>query len=952
MENIKIASYDFDVEKLLNKITELRTTINAQNRELNTFKSSLNAVQKELVSLEKSNTSILVSMSKLRDEGKQNTDAYKSLSVAMAENEKRTAELKDKEEFLVGTLVDLEPKLASLRNEHKLLSSTLKAVTDNTGEFLTATETANDAINKEITSIASARASNTEILAIRNQLNPAIKEEADLILRLNEKLDENNKFIKENSSAYEQQKINIGNYTESIKEAFDELNLFNGGLMGFIARSQEAGGVGKLVTGSFSQMRVSIIGATKSALAFIATPIGAVLTAIVGVIALVNTALQRNEQSFKKLEKAVAPVTAWLGKFMDVLAEVGGYIIDGLVVYLGVLEKQLYASLDGLIYIAEKLGFERVANSLKDFKEEMVETANVSREVKELQEQIADAEIKKIKNAPAYTKALKEQEIIAKNTANSVEDRRKAINKILELTKQNIKDENDILQLKLKQLNAQNALSKIPLSKEQQKELAELQAQIDENNNRMVDAERDTVQTLNGIYRAEKQKRREQEAENKRQIEERYNLQKKRLQEELELWIQQQGVKAKTLEEQLEQERKIAQDKIKILDFELKNKKISQTKYNAERLALENELFEKELQIIEQVAQDELDVWLRNNKSILENDVLLNEELLNNEMIRLETEREQRLNALAQRNIDEREANKERLAIEDKFLLQKKELEDTYYQQQKAQEDIQNALDFEARILRMQEERAYQFEIEQEVLDNEMQGRLNALNTELENELISEANYQQALANIQQEWNMKSQEIERLKWENKQDLMAQSFGMASDIIGRETALGKISAIAQAMIDARLAFSKALADLPPPFGQIMAGISLAKGLANVREIMKVNANVKGKFYDGGYTGNGGKYDYAGEVHKGEFVFTREQTQRLGLSRLTSLANTGVMGQENSFVQTQLNNNFNVSLIAEAVKQGAFQGSRQGSEIGANSGMRDLANDRNVMLNANH
>lgn len=39
-----------------------------------------------------------------------------------------------------------------------------------------------------------------------------------------------------------------------------------------------------------------------------------------------------------------------------------------------------------------------------------------------------------------------------------------------------------------------------------------------------------------------------------------------------------------------------------------------------------------------------------------------------------------------------------------------------------------------------------------------------------------------------------------------------------------------------------------------------------------------------FDSGGFTGDGGKYEPAGVVHKGEFVFTKEATQRIGVSNL--------------------------------------------------------------------
>ena len=45
-----------------------------------------------------------------------------------------------------------------------------------------------------------------------------------------------------------------------------------------------------------------------------------------------------------------------------------------------------------------------------------------------------------------------------------------------------------------------------------------------------------------------------------------------------------------------------------------------------------------------------------------------------------------------------------------------------------------------------------------------------------------------------------------------------------------------------------------------------------------------------FADGGYTGPGGKYQPAGIVHAGEYVFTKEQTRRAGVGNLASLANS--------------------------------------------------------------
>lgn len=64
--------------------------------------------------------------------------------------------------------------------------------------------------------------------------------------------------------------------------------------------------------------------------------------------------------------------------------------------------------------------------------------------------------------------------------------------------------------------------------------------------------------------------------------------------------------------------------------------------------------------------------------------------------------------------------------------------------------------------------------------------------------------------------------------------------------------------------------------------------------------KANGGVVGNasFATGGYTGDGGKYQPAGVVHKGEFVFTKEATKRLGVANLQRLmrgyANGGQVG----------------------------------------------------------
>lgn len=53
-----------------------------------------------------------------------------------------------------------------------------------------------------------------------------------------------------------------------------------------------------------------------------------------------------------------------------------------------------------------------------------------------------------------------------------------------------------------------------------------------------------------------------------------------------------------------------------------------------------------------------------------------------------------------------------------------------------------------------------------------------------------------------------------------------------------------------------------------------------------------------FASGGYTGNGGKYTPAGTVHKGEFVFTKEATNRIGVDNLYKIMSGKGIAQANT------------------------------------------------------
>ena len=206
-------------------------------------------------------------------------------------------------------------EIGRLQSAYTAQNNVVKQLQTAESEFATATETATAAINKENTSVTAARENNTQLLAIRNNVNTKTVEGQAAITAINNKLDENNAFIKENVSAYEKQKISIGGYSSGIKDAFQAINPLNGGMAGLASRSAEAGGAGNLLKTSLMGTITGMWGMVTASLAFIATPVGAVIALIAGAFLI----LYEIFKNFKPLLNPILDAFAALGAIFETL---------------------------------------------------------------------------------------------------------------------------------------------------------------------------------------------------------------------------------------------------------------------------------------------------------------------------------------------------------------------------------------------------------------------------------------------------------------------------------------------------------------------------------------------------------------------------------------------------------------------------------------------------------
>ena len=116
-------------------------------------------------------------------------------------------------------------------------------------------------------------------------------------------------------------------------------------------------------------------------------------------------------------------------------------------------------------------------------------------------------------------------------------------------------------------------------------------------------------------------------------------------------------------------------------------------------------------------------------------------------------------------------------------------------------------------------------------------------------------------------------------------ILANGFGEQSGIYKAAFAASKAYAIAQSMVAINAGIAQA-ASLPFP-SNLMAMATVALETANIVSNIKAVADTG--FAAGGYTGPGGKYQPAGVVHKGEYIFDQASTNRIGVSNLEALRN---------------------------------------------------------------
>lgn len=829
-------------------------------------------------------------------------------------------ELKEAEGDTTAEQVKLEASIKAVNSQYNANIRVLQQTVEVTAGVTSQEDKMTEALNTQATSIAGLREQNKILNQLRNEMD--IDTQAEEIQKLNDKLNANNETIKANIDNLSQQKMNVGNYTASIQEAISGIEAFG---IKLPASFRNAASATSTMGASFGTLGQSLKGATiamggliKSSIAFMLTPIGAVISTLAVAFLAINTAMNRSEASMNKLTSAFAPFTGILDVLMEALSDLGEIYIDYVVFQLELLEKTVFAVLGGVQKALNFLGFDQSAEAIGDWIDRVEEGAQASRELAQAEQDLTQMMRDNTVVASELKAKSSELKQIRDDDTKSLAVRLKASRDVMNVENSMINQQIEIAQKQLEitraKIQLQGASTDL-LDKE-----AQLLATINGLNSESNNLQTDSIKNENALIKEINTNRQADLDKQKQAIQAGIDAKIKALNEELELDKQRLGWRAKTLEQELKDAEDIAKKQIKILDFELANKRISQTKYNTEKLKIEQEQAQLLAEIAIENAELELELFLQTQNEIQAQNKYLTDERLNelresnqaifDERQRFEEER------LAQGLINETEFNKamreNMIALEEENLALEKEREENRL----IEEQALRAIEFENMLEQMREDNATQYELERELAEEKYSNDLQMLNDSLANQLISQEEYN--LQSLLLENGLKDARLKIAEEENnmKLNLTKGLMSAIGNVINKNSVAGKAIAVAQAGINM---FQGITADLKLDWPLSIPAIAMdtATGLSAIKNIISTKIpSATGS----GNVGGGGSMP----------------------SGITSTGFGSIPSGSDATVLNQLDANGMGDMMAEQVGEAVAQGARQGTQ----NGMIELTENRAI------
>lgn len=285
----------------------------------------------------------------------------------------------------------------------------------------------------EVGSFNELKQKTAELIKERNSLNITTDKGKQRFQDINKQIKTNTDELKKGEEAGGNFGRSVGDYSKGVGEAAKGLPILGSGIN---SASSALGGM------------------TKASLAFLATPLGAVLGAIVVVLGSLKAAFTSSEEGENKFAKITAVVSTLVGNFVDLLASLGEIIIDAfenpqeaVESFANLIKENITNRFEGLVELIPQLG---KAISLL-FKGEFSQAGEVAVNAVTKVATGIDNVTGKLKQASEATKEFINEQLREAELAGKVADMR-AKSDIIErkLIIERAKIESDIAELRLK----------------------------------------------------------------------------------------------------------------------------------------------------------------------------------------------------------------------------------------------------------------------------------------------------------------------------------------------------------------------------------------------------------------------------------------------------------------------------------------------------------------------
>jgi len=687
-------------------------------------------------------------------------------------------------------------------------------------------------LDREVKSIDQARANTTALTKSRNALVTTDKNYKKNIELINAKIDENNKFVKENVSSLEKQKIGIGDYAGGVKEALASQTPLNTALNTMNQVFAAFKPLGKAFTSQLSNISDGFKRGTKNAKAMSGANKAMAISANIGTVAMRVLALAIAATGIGILLIAVGALFAAFKKIQPVMDRVN-QIFAGIGAAVDVLIDR-FANVGKILL---NIFNQSLSDTLSDIKgefagigDEMEREIALAIELERRTQKLRDTEISQIVIQAQRRKMIEENRIAAKDELKSLDERAGAL-----ILAQKLEQENLAEQLANAKELAAIAKGRLEQGLSDTDEIAAAEQKIAD----AIDLQTASIKKQRSVetelQSLQKRGRAQQLAASKKSIDQALKESK----EKLNLFLQENEGRNKSLKESLDFEEQAKNKRLEILQQEFDAGKISRTKFETESLKIKHDFLAKQTNLTIENLNQELELWNSQNKSKLDSQVELTQLLVDEEIRRLQLINDKKLEILEEQRasglISELEYLTAKQEQENAFIEEQKELKSDLAEEEKEIKEENDALAFEEELLNLEAKNEGRFAIE--LAQAERQKELDIINANAS--IKNEDNLQKALSNITTKHEQYKADITAMAQNQKLTGASQIAGGIAQIAGKESAVGKAAAIAQATINTFQGVTAALA-LTPPASYILAALTGASGLATVAKI----AGVKG------------------------------------------------------------------------------------------------------------